>query len=170
VQQRCSWNIFKVYYFCCVEFLCILFSRIFSMCLRPLGASPSAPTGTLPLHPTGGLLSSRPLLLSPVANSWLRPCPTFLDNEHDISRDNGEAQTFYLPLRPTWLCACLCMLVCHSVNRISEVFGCSEPHSTRRGHRACKGGKGLQTTKSAFIRVQTLGTQTKHTGFGGKPV
>jgi len=34
----------QVYYFCCVEFLCILlFSQIFSVCLRLLGASPLDP-------------------------------------------------------------------------------------------------------------------------------
>ena len=45
-----SWKFFKVYYFCCVEFLCILFSRIFSMCLRLLGLRPHTLTGTLPVH------------------------------------------------------------------------------------------------------------------------
>jgi len=73
-SQRVAWvhvpppvvagNISKVYYFCCVEFLCILFSPIFSMCLHFHRGS-----SCTPLHPAGG-----PLLLSPVANSWLRPC------------------------------------------------------------------------------------------------
>jgi len=45
-----------------------------SICLWLLGASSQTPTGPLPLDPVGGLPSPRPPLLSPVANSWLRPC------------------------------------------------------------------------------------------------
>jgi len=47
-------NFVKVYRFCCVEFLCISFSRIFSMCFWLLGA--------LLLGPAGGLPSPDPLL------------------------------------------------------------------------------------------------------------
>jgi len=38
-----------------------LFSRIFNMCLRLLGASPQTPTGALPLDPAGGLPSPNSL-------------------------------------------------------------------------------------------------------------
>jgi len=81
-----SWNLFKVYYLWCVgEFLCILFSRIFSMCLRLLGASPTDPlrsqtsTKALPCmacSPLGDPRTSvpRPPLSPPLANSWVRPC------------------------------------------------------------------------------------------------
>ena len=37
------------------------------------GLCPQTPTGALPLDPAGGLPSPRSPLLSPVANSWLRP-------------------------------------------------------------------------------------------------
>ena len=64
-------NFFKAYYFCCVEFLCILFSRIFSMCFRLLGGFvPRPPPGLCPWTPQGDF---RPpdLLFCHVANSWL---------------------------------------------------------------------------------------------------
>jgi len=51
--------------FCCVEFLCIFFSRIFSKCLRLLGLCPKTLYGALPLDPAGGLPSPIPPLLSP---------------------------------------------------------------------------------------------------------
>ena len=62
---RRSWNFFEVYYFCCVEFLCILFSRIFSMCPRLLGLRPQprTPTRALPLDLAGGLPSPDPSFL-----------------------------------------------------------------------------------------------------------
>ena len=46
-------NFCKVYYFCCVEFLCILFSRIVSICLRLLGALPPDPPGLCLRTPLG---------------------------------------------------------------------------------------------------------------------
>jgi len=59
-------NFFQIYYFRRFEFVCILFSRIFSICLRILGVRPRTSWTLL-----GDL---RPTLLSPVANSWLRLC------------------------------------------------------------------------------------------------
>jgi len=72
-------NFFKVYYVCCVEFLCILFSRIFSMCLRLPGA--------LPLE---SAKSPRPSLLFPrskfLATPLLEPFDQVRLHERRISQ------------------------------------------------------------------------------------
>ena len=63
-------NFFKVNYFCCVEFLCILFSRIFSTCLRHLGALPPDPTWALPLDPAGNFCPQAPSFVPPYQITW----------------------------------------------------------------------------------------------------
>ena len=70
------------YVFCSVEY---------SACVSGfLGHRPQTPTGALPLHPAGGHSSPRPPLLSPVANSWLRPC---ILSQHSFKTSNVKEST-----------------------------------------------------------------------------
>ena len=74
MPPRRSWKFFKVYYFCCVEFVCILFSRIFSMCLPPhRGSAPRTWWGTsVPKTPSLASLSLSKSGYAPDCTVFLR--------------------------------------------------------------------------------------------------
>jgi len=76
----CSWKFFQsILFLLCWIFLCILFSRILSMCLRLRSHTPHRGSAS---GPRLGTCGPRPPILSPVANSWLRPWSSSLADHH----------------------------------------------------------------------------------------